>query len=247
MTTKWCAGHKEEHPEEEFGKRKASPDGRHYYCKIWVNKLATERREDPDVLAQHAAAERERRKKPEVKAAEAEHKSTPEYKAAAAQRGRDRRKANPGCDNAAAMKWVATHPEERQEWLTGYKADPDNAAKMAEYQHGYDQTQRKRRVKTAADKKREALNSAKHRALKRQAKTVPFTMDQLEQKLAYWGNRCWICGGEATCIDHVKPLVKRGAHMLCNFRPACGPCNSANATSGRGPWWPISRPLVALD
>ncbi len=231
---KWCAGHKREHPIEEFGKRAAEPDGRHYYCKTYINDQAAKKREDPGVLAKHAADERERRKRPEVKAKIAEHKATPEYKAAEAKRGRDRRKENPGCDSPAAMKWVASHPEERAAWLADYKADPENAAKMAEYQTNYDRTRRKKKPKTAADRKREAFNSAKRRALKRKVKTVRFTPEQLDARMAYWGNNCWMCGGVATCIDHVKPIAKWGAHMLCNLRPACGPCNSAKRDK-----WPL--------
>lgn len=46
-------------------------------------------------------------------------------------------------------------------------------------------------------------------------------------KWAYWGNACWMCGGEATTVDHVKPLSKGGSHLLANLRPACKPCNSS--------------------
>jgi 5-methylcytosine-specific restriction endonuclease McrA len=56
----------------------------------------------------------------------------------------------------------------------------------------------------------------------------------LREKEKYWGGVCWMCGAAATEIDHVKPIDKGGAHILCNLRPACRPCNSRKAAK-----WPI--------
>jgi 5-methylcytosine-specific restriction endonuclease McrA len=71
-------------------------------------------------------------------------------------------------------------------------------------------------------------------ARKRNATIVPFTKGQLDAKWAYWAGKCWICGTTATATDHVKPLAKGGAHMLCNLRPICQPCNSR-----KGSRWPF--------
>ncbi|WP_075908875.1 HNH endonuclease [Mycobacteroides chelonae] len=79
----------------------------------------------------------------------------------------------------------------------------------------------------------EYRNNARRRARILAATTVEFTSDQLFGKWSYWGARCWICGGEAVANDHVKPLSKGGAHMLCNLRPICKPCNSQ-----KGNTWP---------
>lgn len=56
-------------------------------------------------------------------------------------------------------------------------------------------------------------------------------------KWDYWGNSCWMCGGPATTIDHVKPLSKGGSHLLANLRPACKPCNS----SKHARWFGVSK------
>lgn len=64
--------------------------------------------------------------------------------------------------------------------------------------------------------------------------TVAFSQEQLVQKWDYWGGKCWACGSPATATDHVKPIAKGGAHMLCNLRPICKSCNSAKAAR-----WPI--------
>lgn len=64
------------------------------------------------------------------------------------------------------------------------------------------------------------------------------TPDLITAKFAYWGNRCWMCGGPAVEPDHVKPLAKGGPHMLANLRPSCVPCNR----SKRDRWpYPLTR------
>jgi len=67
------------------------------------------------------------------------------------------------------------------------------------------------------------------------AQIIPLTVDQIAAKLAYWGNRCWMCGSPATSLDHVKPLIAGGPHILANFRPACGRCNSSKG----GRWFGV--------
>lgn len=75
----------------------------------------------------------------------------------------------------------------------------------------------------------------RRRAQKLATMVGPVTVALLEAKRAYWGNRCWLCGGEATEMDHVKPLTKGGAHMLCNLRPACRSCNARKRDT-----WPLA-------
>lgn len=74
----------------------------------------------------------------------------------------------------------------------------------------------------------------RRRARQAAAPTVPFTTEQLEQRLAYFGHRCWMCGKPGNQIDHVKPLAAGGWHALCNFRPICSSCNPSKKDS-----WPI--------
>jgi len=62
------------------------------------------------------------------------------------------------------------------------------------------------------------------------ATVIDFTPEQFEQKMAYYGNSCYIklpgvCTGAFDEIEHVKPISKGGAHALANFRPSCLPCN----------------------
>lgn len=71
------------------------------------------------------------------------------------------------------------------------------------------------------------------RAIRKQAIVVPFTSAQLAQRLAMFSG-CWICGGVAGTVDHVKPLSKGGPHMLANLRPACLSCNSRKHATWHG-------------
>jgi 5-methylcytosine-specific restriction endonuclease McrA len=80
-----------------------------------------------------------------------------------------------------------------------------------------------------ADKAREA--GRRRRARKRQAAVIPFTSDQLVERMSYYGYRCYlklpgVCTGGFEHVEHVKPLAKGGAHVLANLRPACRPCNA---------------------
>ena len=88
------------------------------------------------------------------------------------------------------------------------------------------------------------LNTHTRRAQKRANGAVPFTADQLDQRIAYYGYRCWICGADHEAIDHVKPLSKGGPHMLANLRPICTSCNSS-----KGAEWPLvtTNPKGATD
>lgn len=64
---------------------------------------------------------------------------------------------------------------------------------------------------------------------------VDFSVEQLSDRLDYYGRKCWICK-EAPYehLDHVKPISKGGAHMLSNLRPACAKCNLSKKDK-----WPL--------
>lgn len=56
---------------------------------------------------------------------------------------------------------------------------------------------------------------------------VNYTHIDVAARMAYWGNKCWMCGGPFEAVDHVKPLAKGGKDCPSNFRPACTKCNGA--------------------
>lgn len=128
--------------------------------------------------------------------------------------------------NANKAAYLAKKPRARQ-WRVDYQAQymEANRDKAATVTREWNK-QNPDRVK---------MQSHVKRARKVAATTVPFTKAQLEQRLAYWGGKCWMCGAAADAIDHVKPLSKGGPHMLANLRPACGPCNNRKRAK-----WPFS-------
>lgn len=77
--------------------------------------------------------------------------------------------------------------------------------------------------------------SSRRRALRIRQTIVEASTDQIMQRMAYFGNKCWMCGGPFEHVDHVKPLSKGGPHMLANLRPACAPCNLSKKDK-----WPVS-------
>lgn len=80
------------------------------------------------------------------------------------------------------------------------------------------------------------LASQRRRARKIGAYVADYSHNDLAQRMAYFGNKCWMCGGPFEHVDHVKPLAKRGKDCLSNMRPACRPCNqSKNAR-----WYGVS-------
>jgi 5-methylcytosine-specific restriction endonuclease McrA len=73
------------------------------------------------------------------------------------------------------------------------------------------------------------------RARQRSVTTVQIPGLLLLAKIAYWGDRCWICKGSWSEIDHVKPLSRGGAHILANLRPICRRCNAQKNAK-----WPLA-------
>lgn len=86
----------------------------------------------------------------------------------------------------------------------------------------------------------QAYGYPRKRALRKAVQHIDFDAGQLQLRLSMFG-ACWMCGAEATAVDHVKPVAKGGGHLLANLRPACQPCNSRKGSS----WWsPVSEFLA---
>ena len=87
----------------------------------------------------------------------------------------------------------------------------------------------------AEHRDRHREREASRRAAKRGTQVADVTEPLLVQRVAYYGDKCWICR-EAPYehLDHVKPLSKGGPHILSNLRPACAPCNIRKSDT-----WPL--------
>lgn len=53
-----------------------------------------------------------------------------------------------------------------------------------------------------------------------------FDHPKIQERIIYFGERCWMCGGPYDFMDHVIPLARGGADFPSNLRPICKPCNS---------------------
>lgn len=127
-----------------------------------------------------------------------------------------------------------------------YEANkPTIAAKKKVYMRGYRQTTRARdRERLKAWRKANPDQYRKEWMLsnaKRQAACIGsnYSGEHLRQKLAYYGHQCIYCGHKGKLEwDHVKPLSKGGANLLCNLAPACRSCNATkhNVWEGVSGW-----------
>lgn len=75
---------------------------------------------------------------------------------------------------------------------------------------------------------------SRRRAQKLGSAVAPVTANQIAARMAYWGDKCWMCRGPFEQVDHVKPLSKGGMHSLSNFRPACSSCNASKGGKWSG-------------
>jgi 5-methylcytosine-specific restriction endonuclease McrA len=110
---------------------------------------------------------------------------------------------------AASRAWAKANPERRRANQRAYVA----------------------RLPIGTRRERAAEAARKRRAQERHA--IPFSLTDLEARLSMWPD-CWLCGGVATEVDHVKPLARGGLHALCNLRPICRSCNAR-----KGDTWPV--------
>ena len=53
------------------------------------------------------------------------------------------------------------------------------------------------------------------------------TIEQIQARWEYYGNKCYICGKDAEATDHVIPLSKGGSNWPANLRPICKRCNNS--------------------
>ena len=69
--------------------------------------------------------------------------------------------------------------------------------------------------------------------------SVHTTESKIRARMDYFGHVCWVCGAAGVERDHVKPLSRGGAHMPCNIRPICVPCNRSKKDK-----WPYAPPAL---
>lgn len=136
---------------------------------------------------------------------------------------------------AQSRRWAVANPGRtaaiRRRWYEANRSGALEQMKMWRREHPDAVAERQRR----------------DRAHKLMTSVARITPALLTAKLAYWGGRCWLCGGEPRTWDHVKPQTKSGPHILANLRPACLSCNTRKHNRWPFPTSPASarqHPLV---
>ena len=131
------------------------------------------------------------------------------------------RKAHPRKESRAWQEWYSANRDTSRTYLKEYRAA--HKSELAAYAKGYYQSDKGKEKAIAA--------SFRHEERKRNAPGADYTTAaHIAARHELWGHRCYICGKPETKTerlqtDHVKPLAKGGAHLPCNLRPICKPCN----------------------
>ncbi|WP_192379537.1 HNH endonuclease signature motif containing protein [Rhodococcus rhodochrous] len=138
----------------------------------------------------------------------------------------------------------AYYRKNRTQLLARYKEkyrenrDVIRARTMAYYENNRERHAENARRWRAANPEREKLRytrgNARRRAWKAANPHIPYTLEQLRQRLDYYGGLCWVCRSVGVEVDHVKPVSKGGPEMLANLRPICPPCNKRKTNK-----WPF--------
>jgi 5-methylcytosine-specific restriction endonuclease McrA len=151
------------------------------------------------------------------------------HKAARNAYGREQYRRDPESYKARAKARYAADPERgRADAKRWREANPERHGELQ-------RRSARRRYEENPEPRRESWRRRK--ALKLTRTVHRITPAMLAAKAAYWGDRCWMCGGPFEAWDHVKPLGKGGLHVLANLRPACKSCNSRKHDQ-----WPYRRP-----
>jgi 5-methylcytosine-specific restriction endonuclease McrA len=212
-------------PTTEFGKRSRAKDGLHPWCRTCAREYNRERyRKHADKIKEDVRAYRRRN--------------------AEAVRARDRARYQRNKEKHAAW-WQQYYAEHREEILERQASYNYPRSQKRVYEARYRETHQTQR-RTAGrhyyhslpleERRKKAIRSAHvRRARKRGSAVVPMTQEAIDQKMAYWGKQCWVCGAPMEAIDHVKPLSKGGPHVLANLRPICHSCNGRKANK-----WPLA-------
>lgn len=233
---KRCSGCRQTKSTDEFGRNKRTLDGFSCYCKECVREK------------NHAqyVANRERRI-----AEQTEYRAKNQEKVRQADRGR----------YESRKPWRAEYSERNRERLReqGRQFRTDNPGYHAKwrrtnpnrlaYERAHRETNRERYQENARRQAKANPNirrgiKNRYRARKLNNGYLPYTAQDIAEKIAYWGYRCWICReplqDESTHMDHVKPISRGGMDCLSNLRPACTKCNVS-----KGHRWPFNPREVA--
>lgn len=252
MESKTCSTCGNSKPLTDFNVRRASPDGRGYRCHACLRAYRKARQADADFQVRNAAAakawreanperERERKKRYYEANKEALMAQQREYREANADKVRARQAEYRRRNRERILRRKREYWRENRLRLIAQRKEWGR--KNADYVRRQGRKwQKQNRDKCNLAQRRYArrhpsrikAKSVASRRLREQAAGNCSTT-QVLARVAYFGARCYLCGGAYEAVDHVKPIAAGGTHWSANLRPVCQTCNSRKAAA-----WPLS-------
>lgn len=230
--TKTCLRCAEDLPIETFSRHRGRPDGRQAYCKPCYR------------LANRASTRKNLARLTIATPTEKRCGSCQEVKPVA-DFYTDRRRRDGLYPNCRDCHYVLT--------CGWQKRNPQTVARIAKASYARNAEARRRYAREWAaanpERARAAMrqwkldNRAQATALEnlRRARKLgaggAATPEQVADRVAYYGGRCWICRAPWQHMDHVKPIAAGGSNWPANLRPACSPCNRRKNSR----WYGIGR------
>lgn len=130
----------------------------------------------------------------------------------------------------------------KKEWASS----PENKAKIDLWQAKHRKTEARRLAalkysRSEYGKANCLKNYRKRRARLNDAHTSAYSVEQLKDHFAKFGDRCVYCGEDGTnrkvTVDHLLPISRGGADALGNLVPACSRCNRSKSAADVYEWY----------
>lgn len=211
-------------PLTDFGLERRVADGHLAKCKVCAKTASAEyRRNNPDNHRKYY----EQVLKPKLPEKRAAYAADSRIREAVSARKKAWYKQNQKKAVAYTTAWVAENADKRREYMKVYRSRP-------EYRD-YDNAASRKYRANPANKQALSHRQMQYTYRKLGAAGVS-TKTQLKARWDYYGGKCWLCGIDATEMDHVKPLTKGGSNWPGNLRPICRSCNARKSNT-----WPFSK------
>lgn len=230
-SVRWCATCKQWLPHTKFKITKTKPRGGQCLNCVREARLAISIRSARKHAERKRAYEKKYRQRNKKKLQAANNKWRDKNRARINKLARERRQRDPKKYDARQKRWRERNRAKIKAYSAAYhKAHAEQKAKQTAKWVAANH----KKVRLTSQKWRQAHSERvkyyrnKRRALKANAPCPAINCPQnIMARWVMWGNRCYICGSQATASDHVIALIRGGPHCLSNMRPICKSCNSA--------------------